>query len=317
LEYDLAQRLNESVPFSGRIRWSQTSTSPSPFDVTLNWDSGDLIVSAAQLPIDNPMIRIVRRWTPAVLGYMIQAGQNVSNVSFHVQDGQLPSFAKFSFSSCIPGKDLVPDAYFFKNRGFEQLRHWALTNSRLWSDRENKFVWRGRLTGAGLFSCDWNQRNNPLVRQRLRLAMHAQGTKLDFKFVSTITDVERLLLSQAGLMAEYIPAHSWAGWKFAVDIDGFSNTWDNLFHRLLLGCCVLKVESQMGFRQWYYDELVPWVHYVPVSADLSDLEERLDWCLANDAQCKSIAAAGQKVVLDQSWERAMSDVGKKIQRDAS
>ncbi|WP_249060801.1 glycosyl transferase family 90 [Roseinatronobacter domitianus] len=317
VEADLLQRLNKSVPFSGRIRWTQDSPSASPFDVVLNWDAGDLVVAASALPVTNPMMKIVTERTPAVLGYMVQAGTTASEASFHVQDGQLPSMARFSFSSCIPGMALIPDSYFFRDRGYEKLRHWLQSNTVPWSDREARFVWRGRLTGAGLFSCDPAQRNNPLVRQRLRLAMHAQGTRLDCKFVSTITDIEAKLLSQVGMMADFMPSHSWAGWKFAIDVDGFSNTWDNLFHRLLMGCCVLKVESQMGFRQWYYDELKPWTHFVPVAADLSDLQEKLDWCLTNDAQCQAIAAAGQQVVQAQTWERALSDAGEKIRQVAA
>ena len=32
-----------------------------------------------------------------------------------------------------------------------------------------------------------------------------------------------------------------------------------------------------------------WVHYVPVSKDFSDLEERLDWCRSHDDECRQIA----------------------------
>ena len=40
------------------------------------------------------------------------------------------------------------------------------------------------------------------------------------------------------------------------------------FTRLLMGCCVIKVASPFGYRQWYYGDLVPWRHYVPVAADM-------------------------------------------------
>lgn len=64
------------------------------------------------------------------------------------------------------------------------------------------------------------------------------------------------------------------GRRFALDVDGNTNAWANLFQRLLLGCCVIKVASPFGYRQWYYDDLVPWVHYVPVRADMADLVDR-------------------------------------------
>src|SRR5262249_30353973 len=90
---------------------------------------------------------------------------------------------------------------------------------------------------------------------------------------------------------------TWLGQKHALDIDGFSNAWSNLFTRLLFGCCVLKVESRYGFRQWYYDRLKPWQHYIPVAADLSDLAERVDWARAHDRACQEIAEAGRRLAL--------------------
>ena len=49
-----------------------------------------------------------------------------------------------------------------------------------------------------------------------------------------------------------------------------SNSWSGLFTKLLTGSTVLKVESPMGFRQWYYDRLKPFEHYVPVRPDLAE-----------------------------------------------
>lgn len=34
--------------------------------------------------------------------------------------------------------------------------------------------------------------------------------------------------------------------------------------------------------EWYYDILKPWVHYVPVKRDLSDLVEKIEWLKEND-----------------------------------
>ena len=41
--------------------------------------------------------------------------------------------------------------------------------------------------------------------------------------------------------------------------------------------------------------MVPWTHMVPIAADLSNLRERIYWCLDNRQQCQSIAAAGQEL----------------------
>lgn len=54
----------------------------------------------------------------------------------------------------------------------------------------------------------------------------------------------------------------------------------------------------------FYDaELKPWVHYVPVAADLADLPERYLWAQNNQAQAREIAAAGAVFARDMSAER--------------
>ena len=96
------------------------------------------------------------------------------------------------------------------------------------------------------------------------------------------------------------------GRRFALDVDGNTNAWANLFQRLLLGCCVIKVASAGGFRQWYYDDLVAWRHYVPVKADMTDLREKIEWCRENLDQCEAIAAEGQKLALAMTFEREVA-----------
>ena len=42
-------------------------------------------------------------------------------------------------------------------------------------------------------------------------------------------------------------------------------------------------------HQWFYHEWKPWVHYVPVKHDLSDLFERIEWLRANDDKAHEIS----------------------------
>jgi Glycosyl transferase family 90 len=88
----------------------------------------------------------------------------------------------------------------------------------------------------------------------------------------------------------------------SIDIDGNSNAWSNFFTRLVMGCCVLKVASAAGFRQWYYGDIEPWTHYVPVKADLSDLHDIVDWCRANPTECRRIAARGQAFAMARDFD---------------
>ena len=42
------------------------------------------------------------------------------------------------------------------------------------------------------------------------------------------------------------------------------------------------------------EAIVPWVHYVPVRADLRDLVTQAEWVLTNPAEATRIARAGQR-----------------------
>ena len=133
--------------------------------------------------------------------------------------------------------------------------------------------------------------------QRTRMCLILRTTPgVDARFAtlaqSDAPQLDQRRLEEAGILAGYIDPMTWLVRKFAIDIDGNSNAWTNLFTRLLAGCCVIKIASPLGYRQWYYDTLSPWRHFVPVKADLSDLQEKIDWCREHDNECAEIASAG-------------------------
>ena len=51
---------------------------------------------------------------------------------------------------------------------------------------------------------------------------------------------------------------------------------------------------------WQLAATRPWVHFIPVERDLSDVEEKARWCLEHDRQCSTIAAAARRL-LEPLW----------------
>ena len=80
------------------------------------------------------------------------------------------------------------------------------------------------------------------------------------------------------------------------DVDGNSNAWSSFFWKLRSGSVTLKVESP--FEQWYYGRLKPWVHYVPVAANLSDVDRAIDYVLdpRNDVALQKMAVLAADVM---------------------
>lgn len=62
--------------------------------------------------------------------------------------------------------------------------------------------------------------------------------------------------------------------RYQIVMDGVTATFPGFLWRLASGCITLKQDS--SHRQWFYDWLEPYKHYVPIKADLSDLVRYLD-----------------------------------------
>ena len=202
-----------------------------------------------------------------------------------------------AFCSSNPENVLVPDRTFFLKNGYAADRRLA-AGAPAWSERDDTVLWRGGLNGSGVASAEPMTPQNELLLQRVRLCLAARGipgTDIKIPVGGSFDAGLGSLYRSLGIAGSYVPQSAWTRRKFAIDIDGNSNAFSNLYTRLLYGCCVLKVASPHGFRQWYYDRLDPWTHYVPVAADLSDLAERVQWCRDNDDACQAIAATGQRL----------------------
>lgn len=104
------------------------------------------------------------------------------------------------------------------------------------------------------------------------------------------SDTLRKYLLENGLRGEYLPLQEQHRFKILIDIDGiaFSARFPSL---LRLGAAVFKVEGMADAGNIGFE---PWVHYVPIRSDLTDLEAKLKWALDNDNELEKIALRGQR-----------------------
>ncbi len=84
----------------------------------------------------------------------------------------------------------------------------------------------------------------------------------------------------------WICDYDMVNYKYILDIDGNSSTWDATAWKLNSGSVIFKTESR--WRQWFYDDYSPWVHYVPIKDDFSNLQEMYQWCEGNQDKCRGI-----------------------------
>jgi len=159
-----------------------------------------------------------------------------------------------------------------------------------WSDKKPVAVFRGSATG-----CGFTEQTN--MRMKVAALGRSHSTILNAGLVSYSDNPKVHRVGRVGYIdskkynkykVKPIPFNEQSKYKYIVHIDGNVAAY-RLGISLLLGSVILLQES--GSQVWFQHMMKPWVHYVPVAGDLSDLIERIEWCIAHDAECKIISAA--------------------------
>ena len=321
----IERRVNRALAAVGgpAVTVARTSADLERFTMELRKEGGGIVMrcNLARVREDAGLRGQFYGRTPALARLFWQTDADVRACLASVDDD---SGNVVGFCSANPDAILVPDEEFQRSNGYAAMRAVGAAPPAAWRERSDTLVWRGATTGQGRISAPDMSATNAALIQRTRLCLALKDeTGADARFVaisqSTSHDRDRKRLREAGLLGDRRPAESWIGDKFALDIDGNTNAWSNLFQRLLLGCCVIKVASPFGFRQWYYEDLVPGRHFVAVAADLSDLRDQLAWCRTHLDECQAIAAEGQKLAQAMTFEtemaRGVATLNRRLPRD--
>ena len=304
----LQRRLKIHLPEAARLRLHIVAKSQQWRMVELQRDERHLtlLLATRQKIAQDQVHYYYRVFLPVVVYVFSRAAASIPRAVAELHDGSTAESDHMVFSANFHDALLIPDPEFFNSNGFALHRR-KLSMQRPWHERADFMLWRGATTGHGRFPRQSADLVAPDVLQRIRLcALLKTISGIDAKIHRVVhssdPNGDHALLSEVGLLGSAVPEDIWLDHKFAFDIDGNANTWTNLFIRLLFGCCVLKVASPRNFRQWYYERLEPWVHYVPIDADLGNLVERIDWCRSHPAECCAIAGAGQALALSMTLE---------------
>lgn len=191
-----------------------------------------------------------------------------------------------------------------------------------WEQRKPTAVFRGASTGCGITS-DLTKKET--FNQRLLAAKISYLTKPD-KFNVPFIDAgitkwnlrPRKIVSEEYLQtidvskeAPKVPPLSpeeQSKYKYLINIDGHVSAF-RLSLEMSMGCCIILVDSLIpvqssqngngtqngrGWKMWFSHLLEPYVHYVPVKCDLSDLIDKIQWCRDNDEKCKEMAMNAKK-----------------------
>jgi hypothetical protein len=232
-----------------------------------------------------------------------QASEVRSEFVFEI--GDTGSLAQVSFNSSHLDACLILDHQFASSNGYAGFRSLCASAMVNWDARIRKVFWRGSTTGLRLHTPPGPDEPDDLSwLPRLQLCRLTQSEALREMCdvgVSAIVQIQEPHLIdrivRSGITTERTSRDYSLGYRGAFDIDGNANAWSGLFCSLLGASCVLKIGSPKGFRQWYYDSLQPWVHFIPVRSDLSDLVDTVQWFAAHDSEAREIAARGRELAV--------------------
>ena len=86
-------------------------------------------------------------------------------------------------------------------------------------------------------------------------------------------------------------------YKYLVDIGGGGGTsWKSTFRFLAMPGVLFHHETMM--RDSFYDDITPWVHYIPLNEDMSDLHEKFLWAESHPEEAFKISKQATQFVKD-------------------
>lgn len=172
-----------------------------------------------------------------------------------------------------------------------------------WSNKIDKIIFRGATTDCGY--------DDKTSARYLAHKLSAQGdipeldagiTKLWFNDIQLANS--SLSYPQRINPISPIPFVQMSKYKYILNIDG-SVTAFRLSAELAFGSVILKVDSK--YKIWYLHLLKPWVHYIPIKSDLSDLKEIIHWCKSNQSACEAIGAKAREFYFQYISKEVMMD----------
>lgn len=149
-----------------------------------------------------------------------------------------------------------------------------------WAKRRNKLIWRG--SGA---QGDITPEN---MHTKSRVLLCQLGREYPSLINAGFTRHIPPCLEQ--YRKDHLSFEAIFSYKYQIWLDGNAASYSNSGWRLYTGSTVIKTDSNN--IQWYYAELKPWVHYVPVKENLENLVETLLLLKDNEPLAMEIGANG-------------------------
>jgi hypothetical protein len=232
-------------------------------------------------------------------------------------DTYLPIFS--CYSSSLYADIMIPtytewkmiSKQFYPSNGYMACENKQISIKKIdWDKKIPTAIFRGSATGCGI---------NTNTNQRLHISLISHNWKSN-KLYNEFNPVDKIPYLNAGVVSfnarykkdfgekvdiinpkllgfdkvEHMTRDQQQQYKYTVYIDGHV-TAERLITELDSGNLILKVDSLYNWSQWFHVFLKPFVHYIPVKKDLSDLADKIKWCKTHDKECYEITINAKRM----------------------
>ena len=209
-------------------------------------------------------------------------------------DGVAPTVPIFTFANNPKLSSrlvLMPDFEAFSGSSQRFLESVRKGNKHIsWAKKIDKSVWRGSMTG-GAFTC-LNFLEFPRSKAVFLSLQHPDLIDAKYVGVTQCSDPKEVL-EQFGLyFGDSMSIEQQLQYKYQLLLDGNSCSYSRAYWQLFSNSLIFKQASDAV--QWYSRALIPFVHYVPIAEDVSDLVEMMNWAKTHDKEARAISLRAQK-----------------------
>ncbi len=160
-----------------------------------------------------------------------------------------------------------------------------------WEQREERLFWRGSNSGMELYTLqNWMK----LYRGRLVYLSSLYPELINAKFCHLLPfkcENREELIKLISLSA-YPSTEEYARYKYQMIMKGDTAAYYSFIKKLALGSLVFKPDNPI--IMWFYDALIPFVHFIPLRDSLSDLTLQLKRARLQDSEMRQIAENGKE-----------------------
>jgi len=190
-----------------------------------------------------------------------QCGKKHSNIIWPLNRGR-----HFSTVATVPNKDIP------------------------WDMKISKAVWRGRIEKEDLANADLPYEISSW-RQRLELVRSNLDSKIiDAKFTGKIKSIPQ------GYIGEPLHLEEMLKYKYLVSIEG-NDVSSGLKWMLFSNSVVLT--PPITWESWAMETfLKPFVHYIPIHANMSNVDEMISWAESHQEECQTIVKRSTLFIYD-------------------